>query len=132
MDLQACVVQCGEHTGCILFHRCVRQSAYSVRGGQEKVQRSESRKKKECLPRSAANPLCRLSASLAHTISVIFISIAPLSDLSLFLFPPPFYSIALPGCLLGNPSMTADIQQTHACMHTNTGAVTLLQTVEIT
>lgn len=111
---------------------CVRQSAYSVRGGQEKVQRSESTKKKECLPRSAANPLCRLSASLAHTISVIFISISPLSDLSLFLFSPPFYSIALPGCLLGNPSMTADTQQTHACMHTNTGAVTLLQTVEIT
>lgn len=61
-----------------------------------------------CLPRSAANPLCRLSASLGRTISVIFISIASLSDLSrssYFLLP------LIPLLFQG--------ATTNACIHTN-------------
>lgn len=86
---------------------CVRQSVYIVC-----VKGARARKKKERLPRSAANPLCRPSASPARTISVIFISIASLSDLAVLLFPPPSYPVALLGCLLGSPTMTADIQRT--------------------
>lgn len=77
-------------TGCILFHHCVSGKVPIACGREEKVRRSENKKKKEHLPRSATNPLSRPSASLAGTISVIFISIASLSDLSLssyFLLP---------------------------------------------
>lgn len=58
-----------------------------------------AQKKKARLPRSAANPLCRLSASLARTIAVIFISIAFPSDVSFNLLPPSLlfqYSSKLP------------------------------------
>ncbi len=96
---------------------CVRQSAYGVWKTGKKREGVRARKRKERLPRSAPNPLCRASASLARTISVIFIFIASLSDLPLFLFPPPSYSIALPGCLLGSLTMTADIQHAHTHKH---------------
>lgn len=51
------------------------------------------------LPRSAANPLCRLSAFLARTISVIFISFASLSLFfsDLTLTPPPLISLLFQG-----------------------------------
>lgn len=84
---------------------CVGQSAYILRVEGASTQKRNS------------NPL-RLSHSfhLCHFF-FFFISIASLSDLSLFLLLPPSYSIAPPGCPLGSPSMTADTQYTHTCKH---------------
>lgn len=47
-------------TGCVLFHDCVSGKGPAAFGGNKKRER-ESKKRKERLPRSACNPLCRLS-----------------------------------------------------------------------